>query len=226
MNLRRRRPASVTHGGGNPAVTYSTGSAVFDRGNRIRVRDRERIRASWTAKPPLWRAIVRSTNRERDAVRLDAITAAYPTLPLGAEVTVTNRDAGKKIEVEVNYRRPEDCWRLDIGGRITSQGRRRGLKDLRDAVDLSTRAATASVSSPASTSISPAASIRAMDASSSQPYLPRNESRSGFGIVTRTAMPASCRLGRRRGGTCPTRWRPSWRWHAAPWRRCRRGGHG
>lgn len=36
----------------------------------------------------------------------NAMTAAHPTLPLGTEVTVTNHDTGKKIEVEVNDRGP------------------------------------------------------------------------------------------------------------------------
>src|SRR3954452_1667456 len=34
------------------------------------------------------------------------LTAAHPTLPLGSEVTVTNPDNGRKVDVEVNDRGP------------------------------------------------------------------------------------------------------------------------
>ena len=36
----------------------------------------------------------------------DELTAAHPELPLGSEVTVTNPDTGKEVEVEVNDRGP------------------------------------------------------------------------------------------------------------------------
>jgi len=36
----------------------------------------------------------------------DKLTAAHPELPLGSEVTVTNPDTGKSVEVEVNDRGP------------------------------------------------------------------------------------------------------------------------
>lgn len=36
----------------------------------------------------------------------DKLTAAHPELPLGSEVTVTNPESGKSVEVEVNDRGP------------------------------------------------------------------------------------------------------------------------
>lgn len=36
----------------------------------------------------------------------DELTAAHPELPLGSEVTVTNPETGKEVEVEVNDRGP------------------------------------------------------------------------------------------------------------------------
>lgn len=42
----------------------------------------------------------------------DALTAASPTLPLGSHATVTNRETGKSVQVEVTDRMPSKTGRV------------------------------------------------------------------------------------------------------------------
>ena len=60
----------------------------------------------------------------------DAMTAAHPELPLGAEVTVTDPSTGKQVEVEVNDRGPHvDGRDIDL-----SQGAVKRLGTTREGV--------------------------------------------------------------------------------------------
>jgi rare lipoprotein A len=52
----------------------------------------------------------------------DGLTAAHPTLPLGTEVTVTNLETGKSVDVEITDRGPYTKGRdLDLSKKAAKE---------------------------------------------------------------------------------------------------------